>query len=126
MGFITGLFVKKNIKWLVLAIVIVGIIAGGYFAVKSYNKAIEEAANLERDNAQLEQNIQDKDNYIEMMTELQEASNEIMRNTQAQNTTIIERHSEVRGYLDSKVARDQDGDAPEVIKETIRMLANEE
>lgn len=123
---LAGIFVKKNIKWFALAIVLIGVIATGYFAVKSYNQTITDNAVLEANNKQLEQNIKDKDELDKKLEKLDEINDNILNDTQAQNTLVIERHDRVDSYINSSEAQQSNRPTSDVIKNTIRMLKDEE
>jgi hypothetical protein len=117
---------KTILKWGAVAAVLIGIAVIGYRAVSSYNAALTNNAILESNNEQLLQNIKDKEDYIDKMNQLQEATNNILAQTEARNNVVVERHSQVTEYIQSPEAQASNRESSDVIKNTIRMLRDEE
>lgn len=117
---------KTILKWGLIIAVVVGIGVGAWKAVDTYNDTLRSNIQLTADKAQLEQSLEDKELLIEKMEELQDLSRDILADTANKNTTVIERHNRVVEYIESPEAQASNGPAADIIKNTVRMLKDEE
>lgn len=117
---------KTILKWGIIIAAVVGIGVGAYKAVSTYNETLRSNIQLEADKAQLEQSLEDKELLIEKMEELQDVSRDILTETANKNTTIIERNNRVVEYIESPEAQSSNRPSSDIIKNTIRMLSDEE
>jgi len=101
------LFLLKYGKWIALALVILGVVATAYFAVRSYNRTMEENARLQTEVAQERANV----------SALQRAQ-AIIKSTidsNAQNTTrIVERTNTIREAVNALPTTTQCADSQPV------------
>ena len=122
LGFITGpigILIGKGMM-------IMTIIALIYSAVSSYNRGIADEERLKNQNAQLEQLNRDNQELRAKEQELEDKNRQILEETRVANDRVVERHTEVRTYLQSDEARSSNREASPAIKNTIRMLRDEE
>lgn len=112
----------------ILGKVLLAVLAAGaiFFAVHSYNDSIRDAERQRNQIAQYEQVIKDNQELGRKLDVLQDKSDKILEDTQNKNNIVTEKHTEVTRYIQSPEAQKSNRETSTVIKETIRMLNDEE
>lgn len=121
-----GLFTPKNFK-ILGGVVVAGLLVWGvYYGINKWEDSIRSNERLEMKADQLEQVLADQEELKKRTAELEQINSDILSNVQASNDTVIERHTEVREYINTPEAQSSNNQEPaEVIRNTIRMLKDE-
>lgn len=114
-----GIFLGKSLIFLLVG----GII---WSAWNNYTQGIVLEERLKNENAQLVRLNNDMLILQKKTEELDTANREILVKLSEKNDKVIERHNEVRTYIQSDAARASNRESSEVIKNTIRMLKKNE
>ena len=120
--FITG-------KWgKILGVAMMGmtLVAIMFLIVRNYNEMIREGERQRNHNAQLEEVVRDMNEINNKLEDIRKTNQIILADTRRKNEQIVERHTEIERYLNSPEVQAKDGEASEIIKNTIRMLRDEE
>jgi len=112
-----GLDLSKIVLYLIVALVAVGLIAGG---VWHYESIVKENAFLKEEKLKLEDLVKDKENQIKTMKELEKVKEEVIK----ENQTAIETQNEKIKNLEDSIIADKEGDkaASKFLKDYIKKL----
>lgn len=126
LGILLSIFKPKNLKFLLIAFTAGALLFGIYTAINNWAGSIRDKERVELQLKQLQQNNKDQAILIKKTEELTKINKQILDKVSISNTKVIERHTEVQTYIESPEARSLDREASDVIKNTIRMLKDEE
>src|SRR6478609_6907171 len=91
----------KFLKWAGIAILAIALVFTVRHAVNNWTDSIRENERLEMKAEQLEQVLVDQEELRKRTLELEQINSDILSNVQASNDTVIERHTEVREYINT-------------------------
>lgn len=97
-----------------------------WFAVGKYNDAIRDGERLRFENAQYAQNIKDMKDLDETLKKLENVNTAILVALDTKNEKATENHTKVVNYITSPEAQKENKEASPIIKNTIRILRDEQ
>lgn len=116
----------KLLKWAGGAILVIGLVIAIKVGISNWTDSIRDNERLVMKGEQLEQVLKDNKALEKKTQELEQVNNEILANTKVANDRLIERHTEIKTYIQSPEAQASNRETSDVIKNTIRMLGDEE
>lgn len=124
MSFSTSLFSSGIIKWIAILIIVLAL--GGSLYLKH-----RQIVDLERETAlqkyninQLQQNLKDKEAYLQQMEEISKHKSSIVAELYVLKDRLEEKLSKVTANIDKHVGAGRDRESSQILKDTIRMLGD--
>jgi hypothetical protein len=124
MNILLSLISSGAIKWLSILILIFGLIGGAY---QQHRKIVEneKLIALQQYNInQLEQNVKDKDTYIQKMKEISKHKSDIINDLYRKNDDLSNKAKDIEIVIERDKATGKDRDSSELLKNTFRELEN--
>ena len=124
MNILLSLISSGAIKWLSILILIFGLIGGAY---QQHRKIVEneKLIALQQYNInQLEQNVKDKNAYIQKMEEISKSKSAIINDLYKKNDALSEKAKDIEIVIERDKATGKDRDSSDLLKDTFRELEN--
>ena len=124
MNILLSLISSGAIKWLSILILIFGLIGGAY---QQHRKIVEneKLIALQQYNInQLEQNVKDKNAYIQKMEEISKSKSAIINDLYKKNDALSEKSKDIEIVIERDKATGKDRDSSDLLKDTFRELEN--
>jgi Flp pilus assembly protein TadB len=102
--------------------VIIAALIGAYFF---WEGRIKKTERLENQNTELTQALKDIKDLQDKTDKLSTAQSEMLVELEKKNTAVITKQQTIRTYLDSPEAKKSDRESSEVLKETMRRMADD-
>ena len=113
-------------KGVMIFLAIVAILGAAFGAKTLYDNSVRRDQMLKDQNAQLIQVIKDNNAFMKKTEELAKTNTEVLEQARQANEKVGEHHTEVKKYIQSPAAQASNRESSDVLKNTIRMLNNED
>ena len=122
MNILLSLISSGALKWLSILILIFGLIGGAY---QQHRKIVEneKLIALQQYNInQLQQNVKDKDLFIEQLNSIAKNKDAEISKLQKQREALDNKSKAIESDIDVEVGKGHDRPSSDILKETIRKL----
>ena len=124
MNILLSLISSGALKWLSILILIFGLIGGAY---QQHRKIVEneKLIALQQYNInQLEQNVKDKNAYIQKMEEISKNKSIIINDLYKKNDALSEKAKNIEIVIEKDKVTGKDRESSDLLKDTFRELEN--
>ena len=111
-----------EIKWAIIIALVLGL---GWFAYSKHRGIVElekQAALQQYNINQLEQNLKDKDVFLQQMQDVSNHKSEIVANLYIERDALEEKLSKVQSMINGHVTAGHDRSSSQVLKDTFKAL----
>jgi CHASE3 domain sensor protein len=123
---VLAFFGTKLGKYVGIVLGILALVGALWGAKNLYDNSIRKDEQAKIEAARLEQVIKDNEELRKRTEKIEVENSRILAETQAQNNKVVERYEKVQTYIQSPEAQASNRQTSDVIKNTIRMLNDEE
>jgi sortase (surface protein transpeptidase) len=122
MQFVLSLITSGSLKWVAI-LIIVGLLGGSLYMKHREIVDLEKKAALQEYNInQLEQNIKDKEVYLQQMKEISKHKSEIVANLYIMKDRLEAQLKEVEANINTHVGAGHDRPSSKILKDTFKSL----
>lgn len=122
----SSLFSKVfSLKGLLIIAAVVAVVFAIKIGIDKFEDNIRNDERTTIENAQLKQAVKEQEDLLGKLEELKTATDDIYQRANAVSSRTIERHTEVRSYIENNKEEAQKNQSSDIIKTTIRMLKDE-
>jgi len=123
MNILLSLITSGGIKWLSILILVTGLVVGLYSKHRQIVDLEKQSALQQYNINQLQQNVKDKDLYIQKMEEINKSKNKIVSDLYVERDKLEQKLKEIESSIDIEVGKGNDRPSSNILKETIRKLS---
>lgn len=123
-SFLVSFFTAGGFKWLAILMIVFGLATSLYLKHR-------QIVDLERDTAlqkftidQLQQNVRNKDIYIQQMEDISTNKSEILAKLYIERDRLEEQLQKIEASINQHVGAGHDKQSSQILKDTIRMLGD--
>ena len=124
MNILLSLISSGAIKWMSILILVGGLITGLYMKHRQIVDLEKQVALQQYNINQLEQNVKDKDTYIQKMEEISKHKSDIINDLYKQNDDLNEKTKQIEIIIEKEKATGGDRESSKLLKDTFRELEN--
>ena len=124
MNILLSLISSGAIKWLSILILIFGLIGGAYHQHRKIVENEKLIALQQYNINQLEQNVKDKNAYIQKMEEISKNKSIIINDLYKKNDALSEKAKNIEIVIEKDKVTGKDRDSSGLLKDTFRELEN--
>lgn len=122
MNILLSLISSGAIKWLSILILVGGLVSGLYMKHRQIVDLEKEVALQQYNINQLEQNVKDKNAFIEKLNSIAKNKDEEISKLQKQREALDNKLKSIESDIDVEVGKGHDRPSSDILKETIRKL----
>jgi hypothetical protein len=123
MNILLSLLSSGAIKWLSILILIGGMVTGLYTKHRQIVNLEKQVALQQYNINQLEQNVKDKELFIENLAIISKNKDEIISSLNKQKEELDSKLKEIESAIDVEVGKGNDRSSSDILKKTIRELS---
>ena len=123
MNILLSLISSGAIKWLSILILIGGMVTGLYTKHRQIVDLEKQVALQQYNINQLEQNVKDKELFIENLAIISKNKDEIISSLNKQKEELDSKLKEIESAIDVEVGKGNDRSSSDILKNTIRELS---
>lgn len=112
------------LKWISILVLVFGLIGGLYWQHRKIVNNEKLLALQEYNINQLQQNLKDKEAYLQQMEEISKHKSSIVAELYVLKDRLEEKLSKVTANIDKHVGAGRDRESSQILKDTIRMLGD--
>lgn len=112
------------LKWISILVLVFGLIGGLYWQHRKIVNNEKLLALQEYNINQLQQNLKDKEAYLQQMEEISKQKSSIVAELYILKDRLEEKLSKVTANIDKHVGAGRDRESSQILKDTIRMLGD--
>lgn len=112
------------LKWISILVLVFGLIGGLYWQHRKIVNNEKLLALQEYNINQLQQNLKDKEVYLQQMEEISKQKSSIVAELYILKDRLEEKLSKVTANIDKHVGAGRDRESSQILKDTIRMLGD--
>jgi Na+-translocating ferredoxin:NAD+ oxidoreductase RnfG subunit len=124
------MFASESARKIILAIIyfVIGasIVGLFFFLVNDYTKSIVNSERADLSKRQLEQVVKENKELQKKTEQLEKANQTILNETKESNDKVVVRYEKVTEYINRPETQSTNRESSEVLKNTVRMLKDEE
>lgn len=124
MNILLSLISSGALKWLSILILFFGLIGGAYHQHRKIVETEKQLALQQYNINQLEQNVKDKNAYIQKMEEISKHKSDIINDLYKTNDNLSNKAKDIEIVIERDKATGKDRDSSELLKDTFRELEN--
>lgn len=110
------------LKWISILILVFGLVGGLYWQHRKIVDNEKRVALQEYNINQLQQNLKDKDIYIQQMEDISNHKSEIVANLYIERDSLEEKLNKIESNINSHITAGHDRESSQVLKDTFKML----
>jgi hypothetical protein len=123
MNILLSLISSGAIKWLSILILVGGLVTGLYTKHRQIVNLEKQVALQQYNINQLEQNVKDKELFIENLAIISKNKDEIISSLNKQKEELDSKLKEIESAIDVEVGKGNDRSSSDILKNTIRELS---
>lgn len=123
MNILLSLISSGAIKWLSILIIVVGLVSGIYSKHRQIVELEKQVALQQYNIKQLEQNVKDKQLFIEQQQAIFKNRDEEVDLLEKQKQALENKLKAIESEIDAEVGKGNDRPSSDILKETIRKLS---
>jgi SMC interacting uncharacterized protein involved in chromosome segregation len=123
MNILLSLISSGAIKWLSILILVGGLVTGLYTKHRQIVNLEKQVALQQYNINQLEQNVKDKELFIENLGIISKNKDEIISSLNKQKEELDSKLKEIESAIDVEVGKGNDRSSSDILKNTIRELS---
>ena len=123
MNILLSLISSGAIKWLSILILVGGLVTGLYTKHRQIVNLEKQVALQQYNINQLEQNVKDKELFIENLSIISKNQDEIISSLNKQKEELDSKLKEIESAIDVEVGKGNDRSSSDILKNTIRELS---
>jgi hypothetical protein len=123
MNILLSLISSGAIKWLSILILVGGLVTGLYTKHRQIVNLEKQVALQQYNINQLEQNVKDKELFIENLGIISKNKDEIISSLNKQKEELDSKLKEIESAIDVEVGKGNDRSSSDILKKTIRELS---
>jgi uncharacterized protein HemX len=123
MNILLSLISSGAIKWLSILILVGGLVSGLYMKHRQIVDLEKQVALQQYNINQLEQNVKDKELFIENLSIISKNKDEIISSLNKQKEELDSKLKEIESAIDVEVGKGNDRSSSDILKKTIRELS---
>jgi len=123
MNILLSLISSGAIKWLSILILVGGLVTGLYTKHRQIVNLEKQVALQQYNINQLEQNVKDKELFVENLAIISKNKDEIISSLNKQKEELDSKLKEIESAIDVEVGKGNDRSSSDILKNTIRELS---
>ena len=124
MNILLSLISSGALKWLSILILVFGLLGGAYYQHRKIVEAEKQVALQQYNITQLEQNVKDKNIYIQQMEDISVHKSNIINDLYRANDDLSEKTKNIEIVIEKDRATGKDRESSDLLKNTFRELEN--
>ncbi len=123
MNILLSLISSGAIKWLSILILVGGLVSGIYMKHRQIVDLEKQVALQQYNINQLEQNVKDKELFVENLAIISKNKDEIISSLNKQKEELDSKLKQIESAIDVEVGKGNDRSSSDILKNTIRELS---
>jgi SMC interacting uncharacterized protein involved in chromosome segregation len=123
MNILLSLISSGAIKWLSILILVGGLVSGLYMKHRQIVDLEKQVALQQYNINQLEQNVKDKELFVENLAIISKNKDEIISSLNKQKEELDSKLKQIESAIDVEVGKGNDRSSSDILKNTIRELS---
>jgi predicted Holliday junction resolvase-like endonuclease len=123
MNILLSLISSGALKWLSILILVGGLVSGLYMKHRQIVNLEKQVALQQYNINQLEQNVKDKDLFIEHQQTIFKNRDEAVEKLESQKQALENKLKAIESHVDVEVGKGNDRPSSDILKETIKRLS---
>lgn len=123
MNILLSLITSGGIKWLSILILVGGLVSGLYMKHRQIVDLEKQVALQQYNINQLQQNVKDKQLFIDHQLAIAKDKDDIITSLQKQRETLDQKLKSIESNIDTEVGKGHDRSSSDILKNTIKELS---